>query len=96
MVQRIPRRAVKLHLCRTSTAKDTNIRQAIIDLYGGPITAIGNKKNPGPLYGIHKDMWAALALALTWRDGEVYQAKRERLAWDANLEAFIALRRQST
>lgn len=60
----IYRKDVKVHLCGSMKAKDGNIRQALIDRLG----PIGTKKNPGPCYGISKDMWSALAVALTWRD----------------------------
>lgn len=63
---RIPRMAVKMHLCGSSRARDSNIRQALIDRYGGTrAAAIGTKKAPGPLYGFADDLWAALALAVT-------------------------------
>ncbi len=65
------RAEVKLFLCNNTRAKDGNVRQAIIDLYpptgGGKIPQIGVKKQPGPLYGIAKDMWAALGVALTYK-----------------------------
>ena len=61
-VERVPRIAVKMHLCHNSRAKDGNIRQALIDRYGKP----GTKKNPGPLYGVTGDLWSALAVGLTW------------------------------
>lgn len=63
--RRIPRRACKLHLCGDSRAKDANIRQAIIDRYGGKEKAVGRKKSPGPLYGLTGDCWQALAVAIT-------------------------------
>jgi hypothetical protein len=66
-VHRIGRKAVKLHLCQSMRAKDSNIRQALIDRYGGP-DAIGRKANPGPLYGIAGDQWSALAVAVTFAD----------------------------
>lgn len=66
-VERIGRRAVKLHLCGQARAKDPNIRQALIDRYGGS-AAIGRKATPGPLYGISGDVWSALAVAVTWAD----------------------------
>ena len=60
------RRKVKLHICGDSRAKDSNIRQALIDRFGGSREkAIGTKKNPGPLYGVKRDIWQALALAIT-------------------------------
>jgi hypothetical protein len=59
------RRDVKLSLCGSARAKDGNIRTALIDLHGGKEAAIGRKKTPGPLWGVHADVWAALALAIT-------------------------------
>ena len=65
----IYRREVKLHLCGSERAKDSNIRQAILDLYprtgGGKTPQVGTKKNPGPLYGVSRDLWAALAVGIT-------------------------------
>lgn len=61
------RRDVKMFLCGNNAAKDGNIRQALIDRYGGKVAAIGNKKSPGPLYGISADVWSALAVAVTWQ-----------------------------
>jgi hypothetical protein len=72
---RLPRRAVKLELCGTSTAKDANVRQALIDRFGGP-SSVGTTKQRGPLYGIHKDVWSALAIAVTFAAG----ARPERTA----------------
>lgn len=61
----IYRRDVKLHLCGNARAKDGNVRQAIIDRYGGKQAAIGLKATPGPLYGMTGDCWQALAVAIT-------------------------------
>lgn len=66
-VDRIGRKAVKIHLCGSMRAKDPNIRQALIDRYGGS-AAIGRKATPGPLYGVSGDVWSALAVAVTWAD----------------------------
>ena len=63
-VSQIPRLQVKLHLCHDSRAKDGNIRTVLIDRFGKP----GTKKQPGMLYGIVGDLWAALALAVTARE----------------------------
>ncbi len=68
LVHRITRGEVKMHLCHSMKAKDGNIRQALIDRFGGKDMAIGNKKAPGPLYGISGDVWAALAVAVTFTD----------------------------
>mgnify|MGYP001614284877 CR=1 FL=1 len=64
----LTRRDVKLHLCGNVRAKDGNIRQAIIDRFGGKSAAIGTKKTPGPLLGVSGDVWAALGVAITWQD----------------------------
>jgi hypothetical protein len=65
--RRVTRKAVKLHLCQTTKAKDPNIRQALLDRFGGA-TAIGRKANKGPLYGLAADEWQALGVAVTWFD----------------------------
>lgn len=59
------RRDVKLHLCGSARAKDANVRQALIDRYGGKAKAIGRKATPGPLYGLSGDCWSALGVAVT-------------------------------
>jgi hypothetical protein len=68
-VQLVYRRDVKLHLCGTSKAKDSNIRQALIDRFprlgGGKTPQIGTKAQPGPLYGVTSHAWPALAVAIT-------------------------------
>ena len=72
-VERLERMAVKMHLCHSRSAKDANIRAALIDRFGGPggkAAAIGLKASPGPLYGVSHDVWAALAVAVTWADRE--------------------------
>lgn len=65
---RVYRREVKLHLCGSPRAKDANVRQALVDRYGGKSAAIGKKASPGPLYGVSADAWAALAVAVTAAD----------------------------
>jgi hypothetical protein len=89
----IYRHEEKTYICGNSRAKDKNIRQALIDMFGGESVAIGNKKcpsckgkgytgrqrmqceeckgagwkyPPGPLCGIAGDVWAALAVAVTY------------------------------
>ncbi len=64
----IYRKDVKLNLCGQPRAKDSNIRQALIDRWGGKSTAIGTSKNRGPLFGVSADIWSALAVAVTWSD----------------------------
>lgn len=63
--QLVYRKSVKLALCGSLQAKDANIRQALIDRFGGKEKAIGRKATPGPLYGLAGDEWSALAVAVT-------------------------------
>jgi hypothetical protein len=66
-VDRVFRKDVKLHLCGSTRAKDSNIIQALKDRFGDKPT----KKNPNPVYGefkLKKDEWQAFALAVTWWD----------------------------
>jgi len=66
--ERITRRQVKKTLCGQMKAKDSEIRQALIDRFGGiggKEAAVGNKKKPGPLYGVKTHLWSALAVAVT-------------------------------
>ena len=64
------RKDVKMNLCQNMRAKDPNIRQALIDRFGGKEKGIGNKKSPGPLYGAKRDIWSAIAVAVTHIDAE--------------------------
>lgn len=92
---KIYRHDEKIVLCHNARAKDSNIRQALIDRYGGERKAIGGDKcpkckgkgwfgrgrpecprcggdkwdtPPGPLYEFKKDLWAALAVGLAFKD----------------------------
>ena len=40
----IPRPTIKTHLCGVASAKDSNVRQALIDRFGGDEVAVGGKK----------------------------------------------------
>ncbi len=60
------RKDVKLHLCGQTRAKDGNVRQAILDRFGGKAAAMGKKAAPGPLYGMRGDLWAALGVGITY------------------------------
>jgi len=63
---------IVMHICKSNKAGDSNIRQAIIDMYepigGGKTPQIGTTKERGPLYGISKHNWQAMAVAITCRD----------------------------
>jgi len=67
-IVQIGRREIKLHFCNSTKAKDSNIRQAIIDRFGGKEKAIGYKKSPGVLYGVKADLWSCLALCLWFEE----------------------------
>lgn len=60
-VRMVPRREAKMHLCNDSRAKDANIRQALLDKFGGKEAT----RKGGPLHGITSHKWAALAVAVT-------------------------------
>lgn len=65
-IELIKRQPVKLHHCHDSRAKDSNIRQALVDRFapGEPNHGKGTKANPGWFYGFHADIWQAYALAV--------------------------------
>jgi hypothetical protein len=89
------RREEKLHLCGSARAKDGNIRQALIDRWGGDSVALRRAKackrrnlkshvigcaecgntgfigTNGPLSSIHDDLWAALAVGVTYLEVKV-------------------------
>lgn len=73
---RMPRRTVKLHLCGSARAQDSNIRVALMDLFGGSKIAVGRKAQPGPLYGIKSHEWAALAIAVTYFDQTILSQQK--------------------
>ncbi len=66
--QTMYRQTAKLHLCQSPRAKDANVRQALLDRWGGKAKAVGTKREPGALYGVSGDVWAALAVAVTCGD----------------------------
>ena len=65
----IPRKTIVTALCNNPRATDTHVRAALVDIYTTDLSpAIGTKKSPGQLYGVKKDVWAALALATVWKE----------------------------
>ena len=62
----MPRLKVKQHICHDSRAKDSNIRQALIDRFEPELQPRQRPKRM--LKGLVKDQWAAMALAVTFWD----------------------------
>ncbi len=74
------RKTIVTHLCGSTKAKDSNVRQALIDRFGEP----GTRKKPGKLYGVKKDIWSALALAVYMSD------KRKELQNDKVFKKLVS------
>jgi hypothetical protein len=66
----IYRKDEKINLCGTMKAKDTNIRQALINRYAkfDFKNGKGVKANPDTFYGVSKDVWQAIAVGVTYYD----------------------------
>ena len=64
----IYRKEEKLTLCGSLKAKDTNIKQALVNRYAKHDFKSGKgvKKNPDTFYGVAKDAWQAIAVGVTY------------------------------
>ena len=62
------RRDVKLHVTGSPRAKDPQVRACLLERWGGKEKAVGTKAQPGPLWGVKADSWAALAIAVTFAE----------------------------
>jgi len=58
----IYRKDVKMNLCNSTKAKDSNVRQALIDRFG----VVGTKKKQGWFYGFKADIWSAYAVGIIY------------------------------
>lgn len=63
-ITRVYRTTVKAHLLGSSRGKDSHVRKAIVERYGGEAQA----KKGGALHGVVSHAWAALAVALVALD----------------------------
>lgn len=69
----IYRKEVKMNLCYSMKAKDSNIRQALIDRFG----VVGTKKAKGWFYGFKADIWSAYAVGITYLDKVKYEKRSD-------------------
>lgn len=65
-VSYVYRKEVKMNLCGSMKAKDSNIRMALMDRFG----EVGTKNNKGFFYGFRNDIWSACAVGVTFKDRE--------------------------
>jgi hypothetical protein len=68
---KVYRKDEKINLCNSMKAKDSNIRQALIDRFG----LVGTKANKGWFYGVSKDVWSAVAVGVTYHDMYLKEGK---------------------
>lgn len=66
-IRRIYRADEKMEICYDSRAKDSNIKQALVNRYAKHDfkSGKGTKKNPDTFYGVAKDVWQAIAVGVT-------------------------------
>lgn len=65
------RATIKAHICGSAKAKDPNVRQALIDRFGGKAAI----KKGGSLYKVSSHCWSALAVAITFAEQKARNAR---------------------
>lgn len=67
------RKDVKMNLCYSTKAKDSNVIQALIDRFASGMRnkGKGTKKEQGFFYGFRADIWQAYAVGVTYHDVEL-------------------------
>lgn len=77
---RMYRKKVKHWLGLPPSAGDTQVNHTVRQYFsptgGGKDPYKGIKKQPGPLFGVHDDIWAALALAIAYEEKSRYECRR--------------------
>ena len=63
-IEYVYRKDVKINVCNSMKAKDSNIRQALIDRFG----YVGTKNSQGWFYGFRADIWSAYGVGATYLD----------------------------
>lgn len=74
------RKDEKICLCGSLKAKDSNIRQALIDRYAkfDFKTGKGVKKKPDTFHGVSKDAWQAIAVGVTYYETKINEGAKEQ------------------
>ncbi len=71
----IKRREVKMAITGSARAKDAQIRNTLLERWGGKALAVGTKSAPGPLFGVTADCWQALAVGITYVESKTEKDK---------------------
>lgn len=71
---------VKTHVTGSARSKDQQVRQCLLERWGGKEQAVGTKASKGPLFGVTADRWAALAIAVAHAEGAGVSAVHAQLA----------------